>query len=60
MVGAEKPAGQLHTQLRDCHNSPKYLTDIELRYAATQQLKLAVGVNNVFDVKPDKLPPEST
>ncbi|EIK67668.1 TonB-dependent receptor [Pseudomonas synxantha BG33R] len=47
------------TEFNHFENSPKYLTDIELRYAATRQLSLAVGVNNVFDVKPDKLPAES-
>lgn len=53
------PSAYSTTEFNHFENSPKYLTDIELRYAATRQLSLAVGANNVFDVKPDKLPAES-
>ena len=39
------------------------LTDLELRYNVTEQLQLAFGGNNVFDIKPDiqgfALPPVS-
>lgn len=48
------------TEFNRFENSPKYLTDVELRFAATRQLSLALGANNLFDVKPDKLPAEST
>ncbi|MBN0810177.1 TonB-dependent receptor, partial [Pseudomonas aeruginosa] len=40
-------------------NSPKYITDVALRYAASRNLTLSAGANNLFDVKPDKLPAES-
>ncbi|WP_437882327.1 TonB-dependent receptor domain-containing protein [Pseudomonas sp. LRF_L74] len=48
------------TEFNRFENSPKYLTDVELRFAATRQLSLALGAQNLFDVKPDKLPAEST
>lgn len=41
-------------------NSPKYITDVAARYRATPQLTLTAGVDNLFDVRPDKLPAAST
>lgn len=41
-------------------NDPKYLTDIEGRYAVSKNLQISLGANNLFNVKPDKLPAEST
>ena len=35
----------------------KTLVDLEARYAFSDQLKFAVGADNVFDVYPDPLPP---
>ena len=32
------------------------LTDIEGRYNVTEQLQLAIGANNVFNIKPDVVP----
>jgi iron complex outermembrane receptor protein len=29
------------------------LTDMELRYSATDQLQLAIGANNLFNIRPD-------
>ena len=40
-------------------NAPKYITDVELRYAATPRLELAVGANNLFNVKPTTLPQDT-
>ncbi|NVM74372.1 iron complex outermembrane receptor protein [Duganella sp. SG902] len=37
-------------------NAPKTITDLEVRYAATKKLQLAVGANNLFDVYPSKVP----
>ena len=35
---------------------PKWITDVELRYRPIEQLELAIGANNVFDVYPDRSP----
>ena len=35
---------------------PKWITDIELRYSPIEQLTLAIGSDNVFDVYPDRSP----
>ena len=40
----------------DVELSPKWITDIELRFDITKALRLAVGADNVFDVYPDRLP----
>lgn len=37
-------------------NTPKYVTDLELRYTVSQQLRIAVGANNLFNVYPSRLP----
>jgi iron complex outermembrane receptor protein len=34
----------------------KWITDIELRFDATDRIHLAVGADNAFDVYPDRLP----
>ena len=34
----------------------KWITDVELRYRPIEQLELAIGANNVFDVYPDRSP----
>jgi iron complex outermembrane receptor protein len=36
--------------------SPKWITDLELRYEVAEQLELAFGANNFFDVYPDRRP----
>ena len=36
--------------------SPKWITDLELRYKALGRIDLAIGANNVFDVYPDRRP----
>lgn len=36
--------------------SPKWITDLELRFSVGERLQLAVGADNVFDVYPDRLP----
>jgi iron complex outermembrane recepter protein len=36
--------------------SPKWITDIELRYDVLENVSLAIGADNVFDVYPDRLP----
>ena len=40
----------------DVSLSPKWITDLELRYDLRKDLHLAVGADNVFDVYPDRLP----
>ncbi|MET0264320.1 MAG: TonB-dependent receptor, partial [Duganella sp.] len=37
-------------------NKPKTITDLEVRYAASKNLQLAVGANNLFDVYPTETP----
>ena len=36
--------------------SPKWITDLELRYKALGRIDLAIGANNVFDIYPDRRP----
>lgn len=36
--------------------SAKWITDLELRYNLLEQVELAVGANNLFDVYPDRRP----
>jgi iron complex outermembrane receptor protein len=36
--------------------SPKWITDLEVRYKLFEQVDLALGANNVFDVYPDRRP----
>lgn len=36
--------------------TPKWVTDLELRYAFLDSFELAVGANNLFDVYPDRRP----
>lgn len=40
----------------DVSLSPKWITDIELRFDVNQRIHLAVGADNAFDVYPDRLP----
>ncbi len=40
----------------DQYLSPKWITDLELRYRAFKRLDLAIGANNIFDVYPDRRP----
>ena len=44
------------TQPGDIKLTPKWITDVEVRVHPIQQVTLAVGANNVFDVYPDRLP----
>jgi iron complex outermembrane receptor protein len=36
--------------------SPKWISDLELRYEVGEQLELAFGANNLFDLYPDRRP----
>jgi iron complex outermembrane receptor protein len=36
--------------------STKMITDLELTYAFTKDIKFSVGANNLFSVKPDMIP----
>jgi iron complex outermembrane recepter protein len=40
----------------DIFLSPKWVTDLELRVKPIEDLSIAFGANNVFDVYPDRLP----
>ena len=40
----------------DLRLSPKWLTDLELRYKAFDRIELAIGADNVFDIYPDRSP----
>ena len=44
------------TQPGDIKLTPKWITDIELRVHPIEQITLAIGADNVFDVYPDRLP----
>jgi iron complex outermembrane receptor protein len=36
------------------------LTDVELRYSVTDQLQIGIGANNLFNIKPDVVPWDSS
>ena len=40
----------------DQYLSPKWITDLEIRYRLFDRVDLAVGANNLFDVYPDRRP----
>ena len=40
----------------DVRLSPKWITDIEVRFDVNQRVHLALGADNAFDVYPDRLP----
>ncbi|PUA19657.1 TonB-dependent siderophore receptor [Glaciimonas sp. PCH181] len=44
------------TQFNHVENAPKFITDLEVRYAFTKKFQVAVGANNLFNVYPTKLP----
>jgi iron complex outermembrane receptor protein len=46
----------LGTVAGDFKMTPKWVTDVELRVHPIDQVTLAVGADNVFDVYPDALP----
>jgi iron complex outermembrane receptor protein len=40
----------------DIFLSPKWITDLELRFKPTESISIAFGANNLLDVYPDRLP----
>jgi iron complex outermembrane recepter protein len=40
-------------------NTPKYITDLEVRYAFNKKFEVAVGANNLFNVYPKTLPADN-
>ena len=45
------------TEANDVHTGRHAITDLELRYQATKGAQFALGVNNLFDVYPDRIIP---
>ena len=41
---------------RDIHTGKKFITDIEARFDVADQFHFGLGVDNVFDVYPDRTP----
>ncbi|QDH25809.1 TonB-dependent receptor [Neokomagataea tanensis] len=41
-------------------NTPRWLTDLEIGYRVTDRIHASVGANNIFNVRPRKLPGELT
>ncbi|WP_407652009.1 TonB-dependent receptor plug domain-containing protein [Bombella dulcis] len=41
-------------------NTPAWLTDLEVGFQATKRIHLAVGGNNLFNVRPRRMPPENS
>ncbi|MBR0560282.1 TonB-dependent receptor plug domain-containing protein [Neokomagataea anthophila] len=41
-------------------NTPRWLTDLEIGYRVTPSIHASVGANNIFNVRPRKLPGELT
>ncbi|MXV43971.1 TonB-dependent receptor [Saccharibacter sp. 17.LH.SD] len=48
------------TQFRHFVNPPAWLTDLEVGYQATRRIHVAVGANNIFNVRPRRTPPENS
>ncbi len=46
------------TQFAQFVNTPQWLTDLEVGYQLTSRLHLAIGANNLFNLRPRKMPPE--
>ncbi|WP_422864411.1 TonB-dependent receptor plug domain-containing protein [Endosaccharibacter trunci] len=46
------------TQFAQFVNTPQWLTDLEVGYQLTKRLHLAIGANNLFNLRPRKMPPE--
>jgi iron complex outermembrane receptor protein len=44
------------TVFNHIENSPKTITDLEVRYALSKKWQVAGGANNLFNVYPDKVP----
>ncbi|MBN3788390.1 TonB-dependent receptor [Burkholderia sp. Ac-20353] len=40
-------------------NAARYITDVEVRYDVTKKFEIAAGAQNLFDVRPNKLPYEA-
>ncbi len=47
------------TQFLHFDNAARYLTDLEVRYDMTKSFQVALGAQNLFDVRPNKLPYEA-
>lgn len=45
------------TEAADVHTGKRAITDLELRYQATKGAQFGIGVNNLFDVYPDRTIP---
>ena len=41
-------------------NTPRWLTDLEVGYQLTRHLHLAVGANNIADIRPRRLPADAS
>ncbi|OPG72157.1 hypothetical protein B1219_18580 [Pseudomonas ogarae] len=48
------------TEFKHFVNNPKYITDAEVRYFFNKNLQVSLGANNIFNIKPDKLPADVT
>ena len=55
-TGAATLNAPLGSQTGDFQLTPKWITDIELRVSPIEQVTIAIGADNVFDVYPDRLP----
>jgi len=53
-LNATDPAGTTLPPQLDQTYSPKWITDLTLNYNLRKDFNIAVGVNNLFDVYPDK------
>ena len=48
-----------NTDFLPFEDTPQWVTNIQLGYQATKRLRLALGANNVFDVYPREIPPQT-
>ncbi|KXV62775.1 hypothetical protein AD949_09380 [Acetobacter orleanensis] len=44
------------TQFREFHNTPKFITNLEVTYRVHPRLALTLGGNNMFDARPSRVP----
>ena len=48
------------TQFFEFKNTPRWLTDLETGFQINQHWHVAVGANDIFDIKPRREPPATT
>nr|WP_298798664.1 TonB-dependent receptor [uncultured Acetobacter sp.] len=54
--GAGNTSSLSSTVFREFHNTPKFITNLEVTYRVHPRLALTLGGNNMFDARPSRVP----